>query len=150
MANPLTSPWRITMIICNLLYSVGAFYVDWSVTHVLNPRWTPHARFHNGQTMTLGALLCSAVIYLLSRPASTKEVAKEYLWMAALVGTMYCSAGLSAIFYPGTDWADPEYHIPYAPQAWLFGGIVVMNWVAWYYESRRLEGQQIGGRRKGN
>ena len=135
------------MVILNLLYGVGAFLADWNKTHVLNPNWPPHARFHNGQTMTLGVLLNATTLYLLFRgsfgkPAAssrTKDRELDDVFLAALVGSLYCTAGLSAIWYPGALWADPEYYIPYAPQGWLFGGIVVGQWICFSRERARIE-----------
>jgi hypothetical protein len=45
-------------------------------------------------------------IYLIFRPAETKAGKKDNLWLAALVGSLYCAAGLLAILYPGTEWAE--------------------------------------------
>jgi hypothetical protein len=39
---------RLFIVVGNLLYAVGAFIADYNETHVKNPRWPPHARFHNG------------------------------------------------------------------------------------------------------
>jgi hypothetical protein len=39
---------RLVIVVGNLLYAVGAFIADYNETHVKNPRWPPHARFHNG------------------------------------------------------------------------------------------------------
>jgi len=35
---------------------IGAFSADWNSTHVFNPKWTPHAEFHNAQTITLSVV----------------------------------------------------------------------------------------------
>lgn len=125
------------MSLTNLVYCIGAFYFDYGITHVKNPRWPPHARFHNGQTMTLGVLLTSMSMYLLARPAVSKSQAKDNVILAALVGAMYCSAGLSAILYPGTDWSDPEYKDP--GQKYLFAALVLANFLAATAECARLE-----------
>lgn len=105
MAQPLTAG-RLIITAGNLLYSVGAFAADYNETHVKNPRWPPHAKFHNGQTMTLGLCLASSSLYYLFRPAATVAQAKDNLFTAALIGSFYCGAGMSAILYPGTAWQE--------------------------------------------
>jgi hypothetical protein len=35
--------------------AVGPYLADWNETHICTPTWPPHAKFHNGQTMSLGA-----------------------------------------------------------------------------------------------
>jgi len=45
--------------------TLGGFLSDWNKTHLFNPRWTPHAKFHDGMTITLGTLLGDISLYLL-------------------------------------------------------------------------------------
>lgn len=99
-------PGRILILIGNLAYAIGAFVFDYNETHVKNPRWPPHAKFHNGQTMTLGALLASTSLFFLFRPAVSVTRQKENALYAAVIGSFYCAAGLSAILYPGTAWQE--------------------------------------------
>lgn len=47
MAQRLTAS-RILLVLENLFYATGAFVADFNETHVYNPSWPPHARFHNG------------------------------------------------------------------------------------------------------
>lgn len=125
----------------NLFYAGGAFLADWNETHIYNPRWPPHARFHNGQTMTLGVLLALTSTYFAFRPAfqrlSTVE-AKHSVLSAAVIGSLYCSAALSAIFYPGTHWFDPEFQMKGPTQREIFSVQVVVMWAAYYLEVSRL------------
>ncbi|EGP87657.1 uncharacterized protein MYCGRDRAFT_42731 [Zymoseptoria tritici IPO323] len=133
-----SNPGGILMLLVNLAYSIGAFFFDYSDTHVLNPRWPPHAKFHNGQTMSLGAMQAALSIYLILRPTANKTEKRDSLWLAALVGSLYCAAGLSAILYPGTKWADPEFAAN-GEQKFIFGGCVVLIWAGYWVETRRLQ-----------
>ena len=140
MSDRVITPGRAIMVVGNLLYSVGAFLADWNETHVKNPRWPPHARFHNGQTMSLGVLLSTMSLYFAFRPAFTKmsvPAAKESSLLAATVGSFYCAAAMSAILYPGTDWKDPDIEFG-GEQAYLFSGVVIGMWVGHGLETARL------------
>ena len=139
MTDQLVTPGRIVFLLGNLMYSVGAFLADWNETHVKNPRWPPHARFHNGQTMSIGVLLCSMSLYFAFHAAFSKMSitdAKESALYAATIGSFYCAAGMSAILYPGADWQDPG--MEEVGQKYLFSGIVVAMWVAYALEMARL------------
>ena len=57
---------------------------------------------------------------------------------AAVIGSMYCFAGLSAILYPETDWFDPEFAREGPTQREIFGVQVVIMWIAYYLETRRM------------
>ncbi len=45
--------------------AVGGVLADWNRTHLFNPRWTPHAKFHDGWTILLGGGLGANSLYLL-------------------------------------------------------------------------------------
>src|SRR5947209_2027284 len=100
--------------------SIAPFIADWSHTHIFNPRWPPHAKFHNGQTMSMGALLGLATLYYTwrSHPAPGTDSIKT----AAIFSSLYYIAGISAIFYPGSLAVDPEFGTGY-PQLPLFVAI---------------------------
>ena len=146
------SAGRILISLSTIFISVGAYIADYNETHVLNPRWPPHARFHNGQTMTLGVLLCAACMYFLWRPkarSGARDLERDDLLSAALIGSMYTAAGLSAILYPGTDWNDPEFIArgdPVRANMWLFMGDLGAVWVGFGLEMARLNGSQVNGK----
>ena len=58
---------------------VGAFVADLNRTHLFNPSWPPHARFHDAQTMSLGAGLTIATLTGLWRPVDTVAGARRSL-----------------------------------------------------------------------
>lgn len=109
----------------------GPFIADFNHTHVLNPRWPPHAKFHNGQTMSLGLLLGLATLYYTFRKSSTVAARKDSLRTAAIFGSVYWISGLSAILYPGTLAIDPEFGEGF-PQFWLFVGLGISAWAGYF------------------
>ncbi len=56
---------------------------------------------------------------------------------AAIFGSLYYIAGLSAILYPGTLAVDPEFGEGF-PQFWLFAGMTGLPWLGYLLESRSL------------
>ena len=130
MPRPPLTLGRVLLSACALVTSTGCYIADWSESHVLNPRWPPHAKFHNGQTMSFGLFLGILTAYYAWRGATTPQQAKDSLWTAAILGSLYWVAGLSAILYPGTLAVDPEFGEGF-PQFWVFVGGLVMPWVGY-------------------
>ncbi|KAF2874755.1 hypothetical protein BDV95DRAFT_656332 [Massariosphaeria phaeospora] len=59
------TPGKSLMALVAVFTAVAPYLADWSETHVLNPNWPPHARFHNGQTMSTGLFIGVATLYYL-------------------------------------------------------------------------------------
>ncbi|WP_020670947.1 DUF6640 family protein [Amycolatopsis nigrescens] len=51
---------------------VGSYAADWNETHIYNPTWPPHAKFHNAQTMSMGTALSLATLYHLWKPGRSR------------------------------------------------------------------------------
>lgn len=117
---------------------LGPFIADFNETHVLNPRWPPHAKFHNGQTMSLGLGLGLATLYYTHRPCSSVAMARDTMLTAAIFGSLYWITGMSAILYPGAKGMDPEFGEGF-PQAGLFIGLGVAAWVGWFLETSGMD-----------
>ncbi|KAI1341714.1 hypothetical protein F5Y15DRAFT_345475 [Xylariaceae sp. FL0016] len=103
----------------------GAPLADMNHTHMYNPRWPPHAKFHNGQTITLSVMLGIATMYYTWRKPLSPAMRREFMTISAITGSIYWLAGLAAILYPGTMGLDPEFGGPGFPQAPLFTGFAV-------------------------
>ena len=74
--------------------------------HLWNPRWPPHAKFHNGQTMLMGVLSGSLSLAILfgSRPLTL-----PLFLIATAVAANYFAAMVFAAAFVGTAWTDPEF-----------------------------------------
>jgi hypothetical protein len=78
-----------------------AYIFDWNETHVYNPRWPPHAKFHNAQTLQLGSLLGICALILLWR--------ERNLHWAIFASSLYWISQLGSLAFPGTALVDPEF-----------------------------------------
>ncbi|TVY42713.1 hypothetical protein LOCC1_G005074 [Lachnellula occidentalis] len=134
---------RLLLSLSGIAQILGPFIADFNETHVKNPRWPPHARFHNGQTMSLGLSLGLATLYFTLRHASSTPASvdiareKDSLMTAAVFGSLYWLTGLSAVLYPGSLAVDPEFGEGF-PQFWLFVGLAVASLGGWGLENVRL------------
>ena len=52
---------------------VGGFAADWNRTHLFNPNWPAHARFHDAMTIAVSALLGAGGLYALNRKGLDPE-----------------------------------------------------------------------------
>lgn len=114
-STPFLTAGRILLSLVSIVTSTACYVADYNETHVFNKNWPPHAKFHNGQTMSMGLLLGIVTAYFTwrhkLRPALYGSVTsqKDSIFTAAIVGSLYWITGLSAILYPGTTWIDPEF-----------------------------------------
>lgn len=111
-----------------------------SKTHIHNPHWPPHARYHNGQTMSLGlftGLITYYILFsLLPRTTSPAQQSTHLSWILVLQNLVYLSS-LSGILYPGAGWTDPEFGEG-KPQMYVFPVLVALTWVGWWMERKRI------------
>ena len=91
--------WVLTVVA--VMTSTLAYAFDWNETHVFNPRWPPHAKFHNAQTLLLGSLLGLVTLYLVW--------GRDDLHTAVLTCSLYWLAQLGSLAFPGTALTDPEF-----------------------------------------
>ena len=91
---------RVLLALNAVWAPLGAFRFDWNETHVFNPAWPPHAKFHNAQTMSLAVGLAALAVWKV-RPGAPRP--QE----AAAVASLYWLTQLSSVMFPGTALQDP-------------------------------------------
>jgi hypothetical protein len=96
--------------------AVAGFAADWNRTHLFNPAWPPHARFHDAMTIALGTSLGGTALYLLRDDADDREVALG----AALPALFWVSMG-AAFAFPGTAGLEAEFprYVPRIGGVWI-------------------------------
>ncbi len=84
---------------------IAAHAADMNETHIYNPHWPPHAKFHDGQTLSLSILL-GGLTTLLAWKSS-----RNVPGMVAAAGgaaSLYFISQSTAIVYPNTAYSDLE------------------------------------------
>ncbi|PRY50972.1 hypothetical protein LY71_10235 [Geodermatophilus tzadiensis] len=91
---------------------VGTARADLNATHVFNPEWPPHARFHGaaGWGTVAGAQLVA--LWLLWRPASSAAEEDLAARTAALLSAVAWAPFFPALATPGTAVEDEPGHLP--------------------------------------
>ncbi|TWT09289.1 DUF6640 family protein [Planomicrobium sp. CPCC 101079] len=123
------------------LTAVGGFLADWNRTHLFNPNWPPHAKFHDGMSITLGFFLGSASLYFLFR---TSSAAEQDIKFAAMLPAFFWSAMAISSAYPGAKGMEAEFPelVPRIGGIWLnekFAATAMLGTLAAGYELMHKE-----------
>lgn len=113
MQMPLVS--RVLFCFVSAYLAIGAHIADYSRTHMLNPRWPPHAKFHDGQTLMFSLFLGTCTIFFALRRTQDKKLT---LMATTAFAALYWVTQALAIVYPGTAFVDPEFD---TARAYLLG-----------------------------
>jgi len=68
---------RVLLTIIAAGNAIGPYIADFNHTHIFNPNWPPHAKFHNGQTMSMGVALGLATFYFTWRGVRNKATPQQ-------------------------------------------------------------------------
>jgi hypothetical protein len=105
MTSPRLSIGKALLTLGALYTPVGAFVMDWSETHLFNPRWSGHAKFHDAQTMSLSAECAALSLWQLWRPGPDD---RARLHRTLLFASLFVASQVPAPLFPHTTWADQE------------------------------------------
>ncbi|MGF9692030.1 DUF6640 family protein [Rhizobium sp. 0TCS1.26] len=92
-----------------IITAIGAHLADYSSTHLFNPAWPGHAKYHAGHTTALSALLGVLTLFFAWRPGG--DVLSNLIAAAGFASIYWISQSL-AIVYPNTLFFDPEFDLP--------------------------------------
>lgn len=133
MKNLKIGAWIVTLVA--LITIVGPFAADWSSTHLFSPRWAPHAKLNNSQTMLLGLALGASALWF----AWFQSGDNKTNLLAAVFAALYWIAQAGSIAFPGTALFDPEFAPDSALPDQVFMDVVILSALGfgYYLESRR-------------
>lgn len=97
---------RILLMSVAALTTVGGFVADWNRTHLFNPRWTPHSKFHSAWTILLGSMLGVSGLYLLQKRGEDQQM--QLRW-GTLLPAFYWAAQAGSFAFPGARGLEAEF-----------------------------------------
>ena len=100
------------------LTAVGGLPADWNQTHLFNPDWRPHARFHDAQTILLGSLLGAGGLYSLR---GSGERPGRNLALGVLLPSLFWISQVGSFLFPGAEGLEAEFpeKVPRIGGVWL-------------------------------
>ena len=134
-----TGKGRRILTLVAVLTMVGGFLADWNRTHLFNPDWPPHARFHDALSIVLGSLLGASGLYFLRRKGKDPE---SDLRLGALLPAFFWVAQGTSFAFPGAEGFEAEFpeKVPRVKGVWVnerFSSALMLALVAIGYAAER-------------
>lgn len=133
---------RAVMSLAAVAAPVGAVAADWNATHVHNPNWPPHAKFHNAQTISLAFAAAGWTLWQAWRPG---PLTRERLTTTAMSAGLFWATQIPAPFFPGSAVVDEDNpmqptQLGVIPINQVTGAVIMMPvlFAAHRWEARRL------------
>lgn len=129
-----------TFLTLSGIYNIaGPYLADYSKSHLFNPNWTGHAKFHTGQTMSLGVYLGLLTIYFGLRRSRDQL---DSLNTAGVLGAAYWITQCTAMLHPNVLAADrvPIVDRWYFPQKYPVSIGLMLVGIGYLLERARLVG----------
>jgi hypothetical protein len=98
--SDLSQAGRIVLSIPLAAGIIAFIAFQWNTTHVFNPKWHPHARFHAVQLGLFFIALSGIGFWLIWGSAISPRTAA---WLAAAVPVVFWGGEFAALLVPGTD-----------------------------------------------
>lgn len=105
--------YRVAQVLLTIgvLEFFGPIVRDTSVTHLLNPSWVGHARFHLAWALVFMGLsgLCNLYLIWFRRPHRLSSLYISWAWQACNIFGFWGAAILESAY--GGSIVDPEFHL---------------------------------------
>jgi hypothetical protein len=98
--SDLAQAGRIVLSVPLALGIIAFLAFQWNTTHVFNPKWHPHARFHAVQLGLFFIVLSGIGLW---QVWSTTIGLPAAAWLAAAVPFVFWGGEFAALLVPGTD-----------------------------------------------
>lgn len=130
---------RILLSMILVVVGIGSIPVDFNSTHIFNPAWPPHARYHDVMLLTLWAGIAAMTLWLLWRPSREPQIG---VIVATLVPLISTGSFFVALLVPGASpMLSPDLPVPHvagipilpnlAVSVVLFVLTLVAYWLCW-------------------
>jgi hypothetical protein len=100
---------RGLLTVANLITMVAPVAADWNQSHIFNPRWPSHARFHGVTALAMTSTLAGLNLWSLWSGSTDRHTSRLF---AAAVPVGYWAPFLLAPLVPGTGADDPPHPVP--------------------------------------
>lgn len=132
---------RVLLTSVAALTTVGGFVADWNRTHLFNPDWPPHARFHDALSVALGTLLGACGLYFLLVGGRSRDREGD-LALGALLPSIFWVAQGASFAFPGAEGFESEFpeKVPRVKGVWVnerFSSALVLALIALGYAAER-------------
>jgi hypothetical protein len=138
-------PGRAALTAVAVFTGVVAYHADWNESHIHNPNWPPHAKFHNAQTMAMASESALLSVWLLWGRGGDPVLR---LRAASAFASLYWASLLPSILFPGTAFWDPgdEERLPTIRGVRLNQGYGAVFFLAVIAAAYRAERRALGRR----
>jgi hypothetical protein len=133
---------RLVLTSVAALTTVGGFLADWNRTHLFNPGWPPHAKFHDALSIALGTLLGACGLYFLCRRGKDPQSDAA---LGALLPSLFWFAQGASFAFPGAEGFEAEFpeKVPRVRGVWVnerFSSVLMLALIAAGYAAERRRG----------
>lgn len=115
---------RILLSVVIVNTAVVSVAVDWNASHIFNPTWVPHARFHDVVMLWLLSSLSVIALWLLWRRSAEPQVSTI---IATLVPMLFWAPFFfTTLLVPGTSLsASPDEPLPVIAGITIYPNVVI-------------------------